>query len=181
MLEWRFTRERKLSVGIPEQPLTHVAEFDPEDEYRPEPEPEPPPPAWTDGGLRIGMHTSIAGSYLNALESAHKLGCNALQIFSANPRMWVAGSLRIGEVEAKAFRERREALGLGPLVVHANYLINLAAPQPMLRTRSIQAFHDELVRGMALGADFVVVHPGSFGDSRPEQGVVVRLDVMPRG
>jgi len=176
VLEWRFTRERKLSVGIPEQPLTHVAEFDPEDEYRPEPEPEPPPPAWTDGGLRIGMHTSIAGSYLNALESAHKLGCNALQIFSANPRMWVAGSLRIGELEAKAFRERREALGLGPLVVHANYLINLAAPQPMLRTRSIQAFHDELVRGMALGADFVVVHPGAFGDSRPEQAVGMAID-----
>jgi deoxyribonuclease-4 len=165
-----------LSVGIPEQPLTHVAEFDPEDEYRPEPEPEPTPPAWTDGSLRIGMHTSIAGSYLNALESAHKLGCNALQIFSASPRMWVTGSVRIAEMDAKAFRQRREALGLGPLVIHANYLINLAAPQPMLRTRSIQAFHDELVRGMALGADFVVVHPGSCGDSTPEQAVGMAID-----
>ncbi len=165
-----------MSLGIPEQPLAHVAEFDPEDEYRPEPEPEPAPPAWTDGSLRIGMHTSIAGSYLNALESAHKLGCNALQIFSASPRMWVTGSVRIAEVDAKAFRARREALGLGPLVIHANYLINLAAPQPMLRTRSIQAFHDELVRGIALGADFLVVHPGSAGDSRPEQGVGMAID-----
>jgi deoxyribonuclease IV len=165
-----------LSVGIPEQPVATVAQFDPEDEYRPEPEPEPAPPAWTDGSLRIGMHTSIAGSYLNALESAHKLGCNALQIFSANPRAWVTGSLRIPELEAKAFRERREALGLGPLVIHANYLINLAAPQPMLRTRSIQAFHDELVRGMALGADFVVVHPGAAGDSRPGQAVGMVID-----
>src|SRR5580693_2571871 len=123
------------------------------------------------------MHTSIAGSYLHALESAHKLGCNALQIFSANPRTWVvAGSVRIPELDAKAFRERREALGLGPLVIHANYLINLAAPQPMLRTRSIQAFHDELVRGMALGADFVVVHPGAAGDSRPGQAVAMVID-----
>jgi deoxyribonuclease-4 len=152
-------------VGIPEQPLTQTVEFDPEDEYRPEPEVEPAPPAWMDGSLRIGMHTSIAGSYLNALESAHKLGCNALQIFSASPRMWAGGSGRIAEVDAAAFRARREQLGLGPLVIHANYLINLAAPQPMLRTRSIQAFQDELVRGNALGADFVVVHPGSSGEA----------------
>ena len=148
-------------MAIPEQPLARFAEFDPEDEYRPEPEPEPAPPAWLDGSLRIGIHTSIAGSYLNALESAHKLGCNALQIFSASPRMWAGGPARIPEVAAEAFRARRATLGLGPLVTHANYLINLAAPQPMLRTRSIQAFHDELVRAIDLGADFVVVHPGS--------------------
>jgi deoxyribonuclease IV len=148
-------------LAIPEQPLARIAEFDPEDEYRPEPEPEPATPAWLDGSLRIGIHTSIAGSYLNALESANKLGCNALQIFSASPRMWAGAPARIPEVAAEAFRARREALALGPLVIHANYLINLAAPQPMLRTRSIQAFHDELVRGVDLGADFVVVHPGS--------------------
>ena len=148
-------------MGNAEQPLARFTEFDPEDEYRPEPEPEPAPPAWLDGSLRIGIHTSIAGSYVNALESAAKLGCNALQIFSASPRMWAGGPTRIPDVAAQAFRARREALGLGPLVIHANYLINLAAPQPMLRTRSIQAFHDELVRGVDLGADFVVVHPGS--------------------
>src|SRR5262247_2582272 len=143
---------------MPEQPTILDTHFDPEDEYRPEPEPEPQPPFWMDGSLRIGIHTSIAGSYLHALESARKLGCNALQIFSASPRMWVGGPARIPEPDAAAFRSRREALGLGPLVVHANYLINLAATQPMLRTRSIQAFHDELVRSLALGADFLLVH-----------------------
>lgn len=158
-------------MGTPEQPLAHVSEFDPEDEYRPEPEPEPLPPTWMDGSLRIGIHTSIAGSYLNALESARKLGCNALQIFSASPRMWQGGSARVPEADAAAFRTRRAELGLGPLVIHANYLINLAAVQPMLQTRSIQAFQDELVRGVALGADFLVVHPGSRGDATPEQAV----------
>jgi deoxyribonuclease IV len=161
---------------MPEQPLTNVIEFDPEDEYRPEPEPEPGPPAWMDGTLRIGIHTSIAGGYVNALEAAHKLGCNALQIFSASPRMWAGGPSRIPEVDATAFRARREALGLGPLVIHANYLINLAAQQPMLRTRSIQAFHDELVRGIALGADFVVVHPGSCGDCKHDQAARLAVE-----
>jgi len=163
-------------LGMPEQPLTRVIEFDPEDEYRPEPEPEAGPPAWMDGTLRIGIHTSIAGGYLNALESAHKLGCNALQIFSASPRMWASGPSRVGEVDAAAFRARREALGLGPLVIHANYLINLAAQQPMLRTRSIQAFHDELVRGIALGADFVVVHPGACGECKSDQALRLAVE-----
>ena len=154
-----------------EQPIAVPAEFDPEDEYRPEPEPEPLPPAWMDGQVRIGIHTSIAGSYLNALESARKLGCNALQIFSASPRMWQGGPARIPEIDAAAFRARREELRLGPLVIHANYLVNLAAPQPMLRTRSIQAFHDEIVRAVALGADFLVVHPGARGEGNAAQAI----------
>jgi deoxyribonuclease-4 len=151
-------------------------QFDPEDEYRPEPEPEPQAPAWMDGSLRVGIHTSIAGSYLNALESAQKLGCNALQIFSASPRMWQLGSARIPSADAAAFRARRTELGLGPLVIHANYLINLAAQQPMLRTRSIQAFHDELVRGVQLGADFLVVHPGSRGEGTPRRAIATIIE-----
>src|SRR5213594_3599593 len=163
--------EQKSSTGMPEQPIIQPTQFDPEDEYRPEPEPEPVPPSWMDGSLRIGIHTSIAGSYLNALESARKLGCNALQIFSASPRMWQGGSARIPDVDAQAFRARRDELRLGPLVIHANYLINLAASQPMLRTRSIQAFHDEIVRAVALGADFLVVHPGARGESSSQQAI----------
>lgn len=161
---------------MPEPDTILKTPFDPEDEYRPEPEPEPLPPAWMDGSARMGIHTSIAGSYVNALEAARKLGCNALQIFSASPRMWSGGVTRIPEADAAAFRARREELQLGPLVIHANYLINLAAAQPMLRTRSIQAFHDELVRGVALGADFLVVHPGSRGEARPEQAVATIVE-----
>ncbi len=156
---------------MPDQPIIQPTQFDPEDEYRPEPEPEPLPPSWMDGSLRIGIHTSIAGSYLNALESARKLGCNALQIFSASPRMWQGGSARIPEVDAQAFRTRRDELRLGPLVIHANYLINLASEQRMLQTRSIQAFHDEIVRARALGADFLVVHPGARGEATAGQAI----------
>ncbi len=158
-------------AATPTPPLAVLDQFDPEDEYRPEPEPEPEAPAWMDGSLRLGIHTSIAGSYLNALESARKLGANALQIFSASPRMWQGGVTRIAEVDAAAFRSKRAEYGLGPLVIHANYLINLASAQQMLRVRSIQAFHDELVRGVALGADFLVVHPGACGECSMSQAI----------
>jgi len=168
--------QRNFSTGVPEEPVVASTEFDPEDEYRPEPEPEPQAPAWMDGSLRVGIHTSIGGSYLNALESARKLGCNALQIFSASPRMWQTGSARIPDADAAAFRARRAELQLGPLVIHSNYLINLAASQPMLRTRSIQAFHDELVRACTLGADFIVVHPGSRGESSSQQAISIIIE-----
>jgi deoxyribonuclease IV len=142
---------------------THAVEltFDAADEYRPEPPPAPETPAWKDGGIRIGIHTSIAGDIAGALDTAHRLGANALQIFSSSPRMWTRDTSRIAEVDASRFRARRKKLGLGPLVIHCNYLINLASPNPVLRARSVQAFHHELVKAIALGADYLVAHPGS--------------------
>ena len=145
--------------------------FDAADEYRPEAPPPPEIPAWKDGSTRIGIHTSIAGDLSAALEIAHELGANALQIFSSSPRMWVRGPSRISEADATRFRERRKVLGLGPLVIHDNYLINLASPNPVLRTRSVQAFHQEIVRALALGADFLVAHPGCSKEGRADAAV----------
>jgi deoxyribonuclease IV len=163
---------------MPEYPLVDNAVFEADEEYIPQPDPEPQPPSWMDGSVRMGIHTSISGSYLNALDSAKKLGANALQIFSASPRMWQVAKVGIPASDAKAFRARREALALGPLVIHANYLVNLAATQPMLRTRSIQAFHEELVRGTVLGAEFIVVHPGARGDKPVESAISSIADAV---
>lgn len=140
--------------------------FDASDEYRPEPPPAPEIPAWKDGSRRIGIHTSIAGDIAGALELANGLGATTLQIFSASPRMWTRGTGRISEADATRFRTRRKELGLGPLVIHDNYLINLASANPVLRARSVQAFHQELVRAIALGADYLVAHPGCWGADR---------------
>lgn len=154
---------------MPEEEQKNTLTYDASDEYRPEPPPAPEIPAWKDGSIRIGIHTSIAGDISGALELAHALGANALQIFSASPRMWPGGSSRIGEAEAKRFRERRKELHLGPLAIHTNYLINLCSPDRVMRARSMQAFHQELVRALALEADYLVMHPGScVGGSKQE-------------
>jgi len=149
--------------GMAEEQHISTPAYDAADEYRPEPPPLPEIPAWKDGSLRIGIHTSIAGDIVSSLELAHGLGANALQIFSSSPRMWArpGKGTRIGVADAERFRARRRELGLGPLVIHDNYLINLASPEPVLRVRSVQAFHDEIVRALELGADFLVAHPGS--------------------
>jgi len=152
--------------------------FDEADEYRPEPPPAPEIPVWKDGSRRIGIHTSIAGDIAGALELAHGLGANALQIFSSSPRMWTRGTGRIADVDATRFRARRKELGLGPLVIHDSYLINLASANPVLRARSVQAFHQELVRAIALGADYLVAHPGCCGADR---GVAQAVSAVAQG
>ncbi|HSY59596.1 MAG TPA: deoxyribonuclease IV [Terriglobales bacterium] len=161
---------------MPEEQQRVALIFDDADEYRPEPPPAPEIPAWKDGSTRIGIHTSIAGDIAGSLDIAHGLGANALQIFSASPRMWGQGASRIAEADAARFRERRKELGLGPVVIHGNYLINMASPNPVLRTRSAQAFHQEAVRAMALGADYLVIHPGSGrdGDRNTAIGAIVQ-------
>ena len=156
---------------MPEAQQRSIPIYDPADEYRPEPPPPPEIPAWKDGSIRIGIHTSIGGDVVGALDLAHGLGANTLQIFSASPRMWQHGTSRVIEADAQRFRERRKELGLGPLVIHDNYLINLASPNPVLRTRSVQAFHQEVIRAIALGADYLVAHPGSGRDGTRQAAI----------
>lgn len=156
---------------MPNERYTATVEYDASDEYHPEPAPAPEPPAWKSGGLRIGIHTSIAGDIAQSLDRARDAGANALQIFSASPRMWARGIGRLAPADAERFRARRRELQLGPVVVHGNYLINLASQNPVLRTRSVQAFHQEIVRATDLGADFLVAHPGSYGDGHIAAGI----------
>ena len=108
---------------------------------------------------RIGLHTGIAGGLHNALLKAQALGADAVQIFSRNPRGWKAKPLDAEEVAQ--FRRVRAETGVGPVAIHANYLINLAAADDAVREKSVASFREEVGRGLGLGADYLVVHPGS--------------------
>jgi deoxyribonuclease IV len=118
---------------------------------------------------RYGKHTSIAGGLARSLERAAELGCSSLQIFSRNPRGWASPPLC--DEEAETFREARSRLRLGPVVVHDNYLINLASADASIRQRSIEAFRDELERASRIGADYLVTHPGSAKDGSRAKAV----------
>ena len=119
--------------------------------------------------MRIGIHTSKSGSLENAASKALELGANTFQIFSTSPRCWRAGTPKIEDI--RKFDALRTKHDLAPLVVHANYLINLAAPPGAIRTQSILSFRSELERSMAIGADYVVVHPGSYKGRTCEEGL----------
>ena len=118
---------------------------------------------------RIGIHTSTAGGAAKAAERAYRLGCNAFQIFSSSPRQWKPYEL--GRLQCEEMSRLRERYGLWPLVIHANYLINLASGNPEFRAKSIVAFRGEIERALALCADFLVLHPGSFRGSSREEGL----------
>ena len=118
---------------------------------------------------RVGVHTSIAGSLDRAGEHAHKIGGNTLQIFSSSPRMWRARNFPAEELSA--FSRVRQQFDLYPLVIHCNYLINMASPDAGLRERSREAFVAEIQRAEAMQANYLVLHPGSFREGSPEQGI----------
>lgn len=123
---------------------------------------------------RIGIHASIAGGLTKAVTSAAEKGANCFQIFARNPRGWLARAL--GSDEIREFRRAREKAGLWPLAVHSVYLINLAAQDPVLLARSREAFQQEIKRSLDLGAEYLVVHPGSSGRANAEAGIATAVE-----
>ena len=118
---------------------------------------------------RIGIHTSTAGGVENAAERAWRLGCSTFQIFSSSPRQWKPYEL--GPKQCAEMRRLREKYDLKPLVIHASYLLNLAGGNPEFYAKTIAGFRGEVERALALGAEYLVVHPGSFRGASREEGL----------
>jgi deoxyribonuclease-4 len=119
---------------------------------------------------RIGIHTSSAGGAHNAAERAYRLGCNTFQIFSSSPRQWAPYEL--GELQCAEMTRLRSKYDLRPLVIHTNYLVNMASSNELFLTKSMQAFRGEVERALSLCAEYLVLHPGSFRGADREQGLL---------
>ncbi len=119
---------------------------------------------------RIGIHTSSAGGVENAAERAYRLGCNTFQIFSSSPRQWAPYEL--GRPQCEQMKRLREKYDLKPLVIHTNYLVNLASTTEGFLKKSIAAFRGEIERALALCAEYLVLHPGSFRGADREKGLL---------
>lgn len=83
--------------------------------------------------------------------------------------MWRASQPVQAEIEA--LRKVRERFDLKPLVVHVNYLVNLASVDPVIRPKSVAAFRGELERADAIGAEYLVLHPGSYRNQALDEGI----------
>ena len=129
--------------------------------------PKRPPPL---SSRRIGIHTSTAGGVQNAAERAYRLGCNAFQIFSSSPRQWAPYVL--SRPQCDEMTRLREKYELKPMAIHVNYLVNLASTTPLFLEKSTAAFRGEVERALALCADFLVLHPGSFRGADREAGLI---------
>jgi deoxyribonuclease IV len=127
---------------------------------------------------RIGVHLGTAGGASNAVERAQQIGANTLQIFSASPRMWRAPKIDPGQCER--MHRLREALNIEPLVIHTSYLVNVCSQSDEVRTKSIAAFRGEVERALALGAEYLVLHPGSWKGLTRNEGLKLAADSIQR-
>ena len=127
---------------------------------------------------RIGVHVGTSGGVWTAVKRAADAGANTFQIFSASPRTWKCGPVK--PEDAARMREELQAHDIGPLVIHASYLINLCSQTEAVRTNSIAGFRGEVERALALGASFLVLHPGSWKGLTREEGLRLAAEGIER-
>jgi deoxyribonuclease-4 len=118
---------------------------------------------------RIGFHAPIMGGLHNALLVAKDTDCDTVQLFSRNPRGWMAKPLTKETIDL--FRRTRRQTKLSPVLVHANYLINLSATDDLILEKSRASFREEVERAILLGIDYLVVHPGSARGASEMKGI----------
>ncbi len=118
----------------------------------------------------LGAHQSIAGGYYKAVEIAHRLKCDCVQLFTKNNNQWRAKELTDDDVQQ--FQGKLKELGVKHPLAHDSYLINLASPDPVLWKKSVDAFVIEMLRADRLGIPYVVTHPGAHTTSTEAAGIV---------
>ena len=103
------------------------------------------------------------------MNRAVEAGANTFQIFSSSPRMWRASAVK--PEDALKMQELRAQHDIGPISIHASYLINLCSQTESVRVSSTAAFRGEVERALALGAEYLVLHPGSWKGLTRQEGL----------
>ncbi|MFH1715658.1 MAG: deoxyribonuclease IV [Elusimicrobiota bacterium] len=120
--------------------------------------------------MKLGFHCSVRNGLTGALEEARSLGCETFQIFSHNPRMWRDKTYNPDDI--KQFKELRKKYNIAPLIVHTPYLPNLATTDKIIHKRSMRALEYDYKTAGEIGAEFYVIHPGSYSEgSTKEKGI----------
>src|ERR1700748_1283435 len=118
---------------------------------------------------RIGVHLGTAGGASNAIDRAHEIGANTLQIFSSSPRMW--RPQKIDAKQPERMPTQRAQFDVGPLVIPSSYLCNGCSQTADVREKSVVAFRGEIERALTLGAEYLVLHPGSWKGLTRDEGL----------
>ena len=125
--------------------------------------------AMTHKGPLLGAHMSIAGGVDNAVLLGKEVGCDTVQLFTKSSRQWVSKPL--GKDEIARFHRAKKETGLNTVVAHDSYLYNFAAPDDVLRKKSVAGLIDEMERCEALGVMYLIAHPGAHVGTGEEAGI----------
>lgn len=115
---------------------------------------------------KLGAHVSVAGKLSNGIMRAKEIGAECVQIFGASPRQWAVRARAPGEIAE--FKKAREKACIGPVYLHAAYLVNLASADPGLRHKSEANLASHLEIAGSIGAEGLIFHIGSGAAELPK-------------
>lgn len=125
---------------------------------------------------KIGAHVSTAGGLWTAFARAKEIGAECIQIFGASPRMWQAKLPSADEI--KKFKEEEKISGIGPVYLHASYLVNLGSAKKSLANISAKNLSDHLKITELIGATGLIFHIGSSVGMEKEKSLAQVVFLM---
>jgi deoxyribonuclease-4 len=136
--------------------------------------------------MKIGAHVSTSGGISKAVVRGQEIGCEAIQIFGSSPQTWTFKPVPGEQVEL--FKQGLADAGIGPVFLHAIYLINLGTPDKEKLKKGIDSLANYMKLAADLGAAGVIFHPGSHGGRGYEavlpqtvEAIKIVLDTAPEG
>jgi len=109
--------------------------------------------------MKIGAHVSTAGGISKAVARGMEIGCETIQIFGSAPQAWAFKP--VPEAEIDTFRRELADADMGPVFLHAIYLINLGTPDGPNLEKGVQSLINYMTLAADIGAEGVIFHPGS--------------------
>ena len=109
--------------------------------------------------MEFGAHMSAAGGIDKAIDRIEAIGGDCVQVFTQSPRMWRPTNHKPEAIER--FHARRAEAGIGGVVCHALYLVNVAAPDDAIYTKSVETLKAAMAAAQSIGAEAVIFHVGS--------------------
>jgi deoxyribonuclease-4 len=136
--------------------------------------------------MKIGAHVSTSGGISKAVARGQEIGCEAIQIFGSSPQAWAFKPVPGEQIEL--FKQGLADAGIGPVFLHAIYLINLGTPDKEKLKKGIDSLANYMKLATDLGATGVIFHPGSHGGRGYEavlpqavEAIKIVLDTAPEG
>lgn len=126
--------------------------------------------------MLIGAHVSSSGGIHTAIDRAQEMGADSVQVFTQSPRTWRPTNHPAENFER--FKERRAEAGIGGVLCHALYLVNLASPKDDFYEKSVTAMQNTVDVGCAIEADGVVFHVGSHLGAGMDEGLDRVVEAM---
>ena len=136
--------------------------------------------------MKIGAHVSTSGGISKAVVRGQEIGCEAIQIFGSSPQTWAFKPVPGEQIEL--FKQGLADAGIGPVFLHAIYLINLGTPDKEKLKKGIDSLANYMKLAADLDATGVIFHPGSHGGRGYEavlpqtvEAIKIVLDTAPEG